>query len=321
MVDLNTSWDSSELEKLLLFRGVDFRSVRGLLEECPMRELKPDEILIRANEQNETLYLLLSGSLRVHLKLEAEPITILKKGEVVGELSLLDHQLTAAHVVADEPCRLLVLDEETMWSLVDASPVARNLLFLLARRVRHGDALLVSSQQLQRQYEDHATTDALTGLYNRRWLNRTLERQMERSQKDEHGLALLVIDVDSFKGYNDKQGHVAGDHALYAVARTVRESLRPGEIIARLGGDEFVAVLPGTDVHGGLAVGERLRKAIAEAEVRASDGSPLPGMTISVGVAQLRPGDTVETLVEAADQALTLSKREGGNRVSKVDRP
>lgn len=59
---------------------------------------------------------------------------------------------------------------------------------------------------------------------------------MERSQKDEHGLALLVIDVDSFKGYNDKQGHVAGDHALYTVARTVRESLRPGEIIARLGG-------------------------------------------------------------------------------------
>ena len=95
----------------------------------------------------------------------------------------------------------------------------------------------------------------------------------------------------------------------------------PEKSLLDWGGDEFVAVLPGTDVHGGLAVGERLRKAIAEAEVRASDGSPLPGMTISVGVAQLRPGDTGETLVEEADQALTLSKREGGNRVSKVDGP
>jgi CRP-like cAMP-binding protein len=209
MVDPSTSWDSSKLEKLLLFRGVDFRSLRGVLEECPMRVLQPEEILIGAGEHNDTLYLLLSGRLRMHFKLEAEPITILNEGEVVGELSLLDNQLTEAHVVADQTCNLLVLDEETMWSLLDASPVARNLLFLLARRVRHGDALLISSQQLQKQYERHATTDALTGLYNRRWLNRTLGRQMERSRHDDTGLALLLIDVDSFKGYNDTQGHVA----------------------------------------------------------------------------------------------------------------
>ena len=86
------------------------------------------------------------------------------------------------------------------------------------------------------------------------------------------------------------------------------------------GGDEFVAVLPGTDVNGGLVVGERLRKAITEAQVTASDGSPLPGLTISVGVAQMIPEDTAETLVETADQALYDAKREGGNRVSKADR-
>jgi CRP-like cAMP-binding protein len=181
MVDQKASWDSSELENLFFLRGVDFGSVRGLLEECPLRVLKPEEIFLQAGERNESLYLLLSGRLRIHLQLDADPITILNPGDVVGELSLIDKQLTAAHVVADESCRLLVLDEETMWSLMDASPVARNLLFLLARRVRHGDDLLITSQQLQRQYEHYSTTDALTGLYNRRWLNRTLERQVERS--------------------------------------------------------------------------------------------------------------------------------------------
>jgi diguanylate cyclase (GGDEF)-like protein len=81
-----------------------------------------------------------------------------------------------------------------------------------------------------------------------------------------------------------------------------------------------VAVLPGTDINGGLAVGERLREAIAEAEVLDSEGRPFPGMTISVGVGQMIAEDTTEKLVEAADQALYASKRDGGNRVSKVDR-
>ena len=114
---------------------------------------------------------------------------------------------------------------------------------------------------------------------------------------------------------------MAGDHALYTIARTVRETLRPGEIIARFGGDEFVVVLPDTDADGGMAVGERLCKAVVEVEVRASDGSPLPGITISVGVAQITPEDTAEKLIEAADRTLYSAKRAGGNRVVKADRP
>ena len=96
--------------------------------------------------------MLLAGRLRVHLKLDLDPVTVLEAGEVVGELSLVDQELTSAYVVADDDCRLLVVDEKTMWSLVDASPVARNLLFVFARRLRKTDDVLSVSQQLQHDY-------------------------------------------------------------------------------------------------------------------------------------------------------------------------
>ncbi len=139
---------------------------RGLLEECPEQELKRDEVLIHAGQPNEFLYLLLSGRLRIHLKLTFDPIAILERGEVVGELSLIDGKLTSAYVVADTDCRLLVLDEQTIWSLVDASPTAQNLLITLARRLRHGNSQILTSQQLQHEYENYAVSDALTGVYN-----------------------------------------------------------------------------------------------------------------------------------------------------------
>ncbi|MDA2926150.1 GGDEF domain-containing protein [Acidobacteria bacterium AH-259-G07] len=319
-VDENDSLDKRDLENLPVLRGIELESVRGALEDCPVRRLKPEEVLIHAEQPNEFLYLLLSGRLRIHLKLALDPITVLEPGEVVGELSLIDRQLTSAYVVAEDECRVLVLDEETMWSLVDASPVARNLLFVLAGRLRHADSLISVSQQLQRRYQHYAITDALTGLYNRRWLDDTLARQMERSKTGQRALSLLLMDIDGFKKYNDTHGHVPGDCVLYTVARTLREGMRPGEIITRYGGDEFIALLPDTDASTGQVVAERVRGVVAKAEVYSSEGNPLPSVTISVGVAEMIAGDTPETFIAAADAALYDAKEEGGNRVSKADR-
>ncbi|MDA2923388.1 cyclic nucleotide-binding domain-containing protein, partial [Acidobacteria bacterium AH-259-L09] len=135
-----------ELENSLLLRGVELEAVIGLLKDCPVRELKRGEVLIQAGQPNQFLYLLLSGRLRIHLKLTLDPIIVLEPGEVVGELSLIDGQLTSAYVVAHEDCRLLTLHEKTMWSLVeDSHAVARNLLFILSRRLRHGNAAIEAS--------------------------------------------------------------------------------------------------------------------------------------------------------------------------------
>ncbi|MDA2925607.1 GGDEF domain-containing protein [Acidobacteria bacterium AH-259-L09] len=322
VADLRESLNEQELENLLLLRGVELESVLGLLEDCPVQELNRGEVLIRKGGPNHFLYLLLSGRLRIHLKLTLDPIVVLESGEVVGELSLIDGQPTSAYVVADENCRLLVLDEKTMWSLFDSCPkVALNLLFVLARRLRHGDSLILRSQQLQREYARYAVLDALTGLYNGRWLDNVLPRQIERCKKGDLALSLLRMRIDRFKSYKNIQGPLAGDRALYTVAWTLRKTLRPGEMIARYREDEFIVLLPDTDASTSQKLGERLREKVAETKVYSLDRSPLPPVTISVGVAQMTAEDTPEAFVGAANQALGDAKESGGNRVFKADRP
>ena len=95
---------------MLLLRDVDFESIRGLLEDCPIQQVKRGEVLIHAEKPNQFLYFLVSGRLSIHLKLDLDAIAILEPGEVVGELSLIDRQLTSAYVVAEDDCSLLVLD-------------------------------------------------------------------------------------------------------------------------------------------------------------------------------------------------------------------
>ncbi len=139
--------DKRPLKSSLLLRGVEFEAVMNLLEDCPVRELKRDTVLIHAGEPNHFLYLLLSGRVRIQVqKLTLDPIAILEAGEIVGELSLIDGQLTSASVVAQEDCCLLELDEKILWSLVeDSHAIARNLLFILSRRLRHGNVLIGAS--------------------------------------------------------------------------------------------------------------------------------------------------------------------------------
>jgi len=133
-----------ELETSILWKGVELDSVQDLLQDCPIKELTEGVVLIQAGQPNDFLYLILSGRLRIHLKdLTLAPIVMLEPGEVVGEMSVFDRQPASAYVVAHEDSRLLVLDRATIWSLIEIYPIiARNLLFVLAQRLRSGNALV-----------------------------------------------------------------------------------------------------------------------------------------------------------------------------------
>lgn len=168
-----------------------------------------------------------------------------------------------------------------------------------------------------------ASTDSLTGLPNRRIFDETLPRDMARTGRAGSPLCLLLIDVDHFKAYNDRHGHLAGDRCLIMVARAIRASLlRPADLAARYGGEEFAVILPDTDRRGAVQVAERIRKVVTSASLDPahSTGSRL---TVSVGAAEYdlaRMPETPADLIARADAALYAAKAAGRDRVI-VDPP
>lgn len=155
-----------------------------------------------------------------------------------------------------------------------------------------------------------SSSDPLTEIYNRRKFNLELEKEVSRSERHSLKTSLILLDVDHFKPFNDIYGHQAGDVALKQVARKLVESTRFIDTVARYGGEEFAVILPETDIESGLSVAERIRRSVEQAAWSYRQ------ITVSVGVAEFRPGMSVSDIIEAADSALYRSKFEGRNRVS-----
>lgn len=175
-------------------------------------------------------------------------------------------------------------------------------VWVAVRKVRHA-----------RRLQALATTDDLTGIANRRALMATATQAVEEAERRASSLAMLMIDVDHFKRVNDRHGHAVGDRALCHVTRLLAAALRDQDRLGRVGGEEFAAVLPGATVEQASAVAERMRRAIASSPMDGPQGE-LP-ITVSIGIAGARAGDTAELLLSRADAALFRAKACGRNVV------
>ncbi|MCB1431978.1 MAG: PleD family two-component system response regulator [Alphaproteobacteria bacterium] len=179
------------------------------------------------------------------------------------------------------------------------------------RRYRYAERLRTNV----RATIEMAVTDALTGLYNRRYLETHLSQLMEHAANRGKPLSILTLDVDYFKAVNDTHGHDAGDRVLQEIAGRIRANIRNIDLACRTGGEEFVVVLPGTDIQTAERVGERIRRSVATRAFNASPDCHLT-VTTSVGIAELNGfDDRVDDILKRADQALYRAKREGRNRV------
>ncbi len=181
--------------------------------------------------------------------------------------------------------------------------------------VRNVNRLLELIQSQMGNLSHLSLTDALTGLANRRAFDDKLAQELARAQRSESSLALLMIDVDHFKRYNDHYGHPAGDKVLKSLGQSLKETLRhPPDVAARIGGEEFAVLLPETDVTGALITAERIRHKLSALAIEHADSPISQIVTVSIGIA-LAEHDEAENFLRRADQALYIAKRNGRNRV------
>jgi diguanylate cyclase len=174
-------------------------------------------------------------------------------------------------------------------------------------------------EQLQQNLEivrSESLTDPLTTLSNRKFFDAALTTAIAEARENDEPLSLLMADIDHFKSFNDKYGHLTGDQVLRLVALSVKQNVKGQDIAARYGGEEFVIALPNTSLPSAITVSDHIRRAVMSKELmRRSSGERLGRVTVSVGAALLRPGDTSQSLIDRADKCLYAAKRNGRNRV------
>lgn len=182
-------------------------------------------------------------------------------------------------------------------------------------------ALALANLRLRETLRQQSIRDALTGLYNRRFLEESLDRELARLERKQQPLTVIMIDVDHFKDFNDTYGHEAGDMVLRDLGRVLRRQSRQSDIACRYGGEEFTLLLPETPLDIGRQRAESLREAVQELKLT-HNGQPLGEVTLSLGVATFPDhGADRESLLYAADMALYEAKRGGRNRVVLSSRP
>jgi diguanylate cyclase (GGDEF)-like protein len=314
---LDSDFKRSLLQSIALFRGVEPDTIGDLLPRCARIDVAEGELLLSPQRPNRCVYVVLSGRLAVHVGSRQAPKTVdLLPGACTGEMSLVEDTDPSAYVVAAEDSHLMVISHHLLWQLVERSHAfAKNLLIVLSERVRSDNEYIASSLGVLRQAERNAVTDALTGLGNRRWMTDMFEREVTRAALDAVPLCLMMVDIDRFKQFNDRHGHICGDRALVAVGAALRDYLRPTDLIARFGGDEFAVLLPNAGLEQARQTAERVRQRIAEL----SPESFSDAITISIGITSRHAQDDVSSLLHRADAALYDAKALGRNRTAAVD--
>lgn len=302
-------------ERAILF----LMSERGVLE---MKAIRGASVITA--EERETY----SRTAVERAWLTRHPVVVSNQMEEaeLGSKSVLDFELRSLMAVPlltrDRQVGVVYVDSRQARGLFnqDDLQILTALAGYIANAIETAHAMQLELQRkaLERDLErafEQATTDALTGLKNRRFLEERMAEELERSRRTGRPLSLLILDVDRFKSVNDTYGHQTGDRVLHAVAQAIASTVRTIDLAVRYGGEEFCVLAPDTDGNGGLILADRIREAV-EAMVIPLEGGGELRVTASLGVSEYKThGTDAKSLFAAADRALYTAKETGRNRV------
>ncbi len=307
-----------DLKHTELFKGVAVETLKLIAAQATPMAVKSGKLLLNPEIENEYVYIILSGALALYFgSLDSPKIRVIGKGYSVGELSIIGHAKPSAYVIADEDSCVLPLHRDFTEKLIaETAPIANNLLRQLATWLKDNTDYIVRDRSKIGELTNHANTDSLTGLYNRRWLDATLNRLLSQAIETRTPLCIMLLDADHFKEYNDSFGHLAGDKALIEIAKTLHLSIRTYDFAARFGGDEFIILLPNTQLREAHTMAERIRSSIEKQTIYHEEGNILLKLRVSIGLVCNTQDSTVDSIFRAVDTKLYEAKQAGRNSIA-----
>jgi diguanylate cyclase (GGDEF)-like protein len=289
------------------------------LESTVLTQLAPARAITAEPARRACLVVIFGAEIGRRIALEGRDVVIGRAAS--NDLQLDNDSVSRTHAIISRTSHGFVLRDQgsTNGSFINDQPVRERAL-KDGDQIRIGRAMLkfLTSDNVEAQYHEEIyrlmTLDGLTQLYNRRYFQESLEREIERSRRYKGALALVLADVDMFKQINDRYGHQAGDTVLRKIAGLLKGKVRTNDLVARIGGEEFAVLLPATGRQGGLALADKLRRTVAN-ERFVHDGDHIP-VSLSLGVAEYAQGmEGSDALVKLADARLYEAKHAGRNTV------
>jgi len=223
------------------------------------------------------------------------------------------HSLSYRLVVAGKPLGQVRIFRDDLFRESEI----QELEYLLCSLVYPLQNALMYSQAVQASHRD-----TLTGINNRSGMQALLDREIQLCNRHQQPMSLMMLDIDLFKGINDRYGHQFGDEVLRLVTNAIVYCIRTSDLVSRYGGEEFVVVLPNTDTDGAMMLAERIRLAVSELVCHTDQGEPVVlenGLSVSIGVAAYQYKEDMTSLIEKADKAMYQAKAHGRNRVVLAD--
>lgn len=258
-----------------------------------------EQILLTPGQHNDRIYVVLSGRLRAQLNADdTKPLALFGIGECVGEMSMFDDNQVSAYVIAITDCELLVIEHVEAWSVLNRSlQASHNLLALLASRIRSTNRTVAEWKEYAQGFGALNYVNAITGIYNRHWLSKNIERLILRHTKNQQPCAFLLVKVDNFGLIDAGFGKLGSEQAQCSIAESLQRYLRPNDVEVHLDADQFAIFLPNTGADSARVVADRLLEEIDQMVIGTSSGDALPPVILSIGIALPQADDTLDSLI------------------------
>ncbi len=313
------------LEKTAIFSGLEPREGEALLSFAERRRILRGRVLFRQGDPGDRLYAVITGKMAVSVRLpEGEELKIeeFTEGTFFGEMSIFEDEPRSATCYCIEDADLLALEKNKFRNFIAREPVIANKIMLsilqtttkwLKKRSSLLSDLVIWDEEARRR----VVTDAMTGLYNRRFLDEALEDHFSRARTYRKDLTLIMVDLDRFREINNYYSSTVGDRVILSVCPVFKRRLRSSDVLARYGGDEFTFILPETGTEAAFSIADAIRSEVESLDIlgdAAGPQAPIAKVTSSFGIATFpRHAADLPVLKKKADDALYRAKENGRN--------